>query len=76
MPDEPITLIGQFISARTLAIGGLRVSFDIPEQRLTDCALASSLALQRQWAQLTVENYEEAQTDRQKAQRKPGRPTS
>lgn len=73
MPDS-IQIIGQFIAARTMATGGIRVSIDIPEQQVKDCAIASTLALQRQWARITVENYEQKNTATGK-KRKPGAPT-
>lgn len=72
MADQ-IQIVGQFIAARTMATGGIRVSIDIPEQRVKDCAIASTLALQRQWAQITVENYEQKDTSTDK-KRKPGAP--
>ena len=72
MPDA-IQIIGQFIAARTLATGGIRVSIDIPEQQVKDCAIASTLALQRQWARITVEDYEKKEESTGK-KRKPGAP--
>jgi len=77
--DDQIQIIGQFIAARTMATGGIRVSIDIPEQRVKDCALASTLALQRQWAQITVENYDkspskEGKTETGRKKRRPGSP--
>uniref|UniRef100_A0A6M3KIS8 Uncharacterized protein n=1 Tax=viral metagenome TaxID=1070528 RepID=A0A6M3KIS8_9ZZZZ len=75
MPEQKIQIIGQFISARTIISGGIRVSIDIPEQQIKDCAIASTLALQRQWAKITVEDYDKKGTCEGKAKRKPGAPT-
>lgn len=73
--SEKIQIIGQFISARTMISGGIRVSIDIPEQQIKDCAIASTLALQRQWAKITVEDYEQKESPTGK-KRKPGAPTN
>ncbi|MFZ2809408.1 MAG: hypothetical protein WAZ60_23740 [Desulfosalsimonadaceae bacterium] len=69
-----IQIIGQFISARTMSTGGVRVSIDIPEKLVKDCAIATTLALQRQWAVITVEDYEQKEVrEATKAnKRKPG----
>ena len=71
---EKIQITGQFIAARTMAMGGIRVSIDIPEALVKDCAIASTLALQRQWARITVEDYEKKESPTGK-KRKPGAPT-
>ncbi|MFH1740059.1 MAG: hypothetical protein ABIH23_13700 [bacterium] len=71
---QPIQIIGQFSAARTLATGGVRVSIDIPEKLIKDCAIASTLALQRQWTRITVEDYEQNNSPKA-GKRKPGAPT-
>jgi len=70
---DPIQIIGQFIAARTMSTGGIRVSIDIPEKQVKDCAIAATLALQRQWAKITVEDYEQKENHESK-KRKPGAP--
>jgi hypothetical protein len=72
--NEPIQVIGQFSSARTLATGGVRVSIDIPEKLIKDCAVVSMLALQRQWSRITLEDYDQDKPTG-KTKRKPGSAT-
>jgi hypothetical protein len=55
---DPVTFTGQFVSSKTLIEGGVSVTIDVPGRLLRDCALVNLLALQRQMALVTVQDFE------------------